>query len=95
MGFMDNVTGSGVGERDYQNYGLTFLFEPNDRFEALLTVEAFRDEGTLAAFNTNYNVPAGLLPAPPPDRQKMTLVVAFKLHSVWQLQNLSGNTGGL
>ena len=65
-GFMDNITtGSGVGERDYQNYGLTFLFEPNDRFEALLTVEAFRDEGTLAAYNTNYNVPAGLLPAPP------------------------------
>ena len=70
-GFMDNVTtGSGMGERDYQNYGLTFLFEPNDRFEALLTVEAFRDEGTLAAFNTNYNVPAGLLPSPPAGQEK-------------------------
>ena len=66
-GYMENITtGSGVGERDYQNYGLTFLFEPNDRFEALLTVEAFRDEGIMAAFQTNYNTPAGLLPAPPP-----------------------------
>ena len=66
-GYMDNITtGSGVGERDYQNYGLTFLFEPNDRFEALLTVEAFRDEGIMAAFQTNYNTPPGLLTAPPP-----------------------------
>ena len=66
-GYMDNITtGSGVGERDYQNYGLTFLFEPNDRFEALLTVEAFRDEGIMAAFQTNYNTPPGLLAAPPP-----------------------------
>ncbi len=65
-GYMDNITtGSGVGERDYQNYGLTFLFEPNDRFEALLTVEAFRDEGIMAAFQTNYNTPPGLLTAPP------------------------------
>ena len=66
-GFMPNiVTGSESGDRDYQNFGLTFLFEPNDRFEALLTVEAFRDDAIMAFYNTNYNTPPGLLPAPPP-----------------------------
>ena len=65
-GYYDNVTtGNGVAERDYQNYGVALLFEPNDRFEALLTVEQFRDEGTMGAYQTNYNTPAGLLSAPP------------------------------
>lgn len=66
-GHMKNsTTGSGVGERDYNNYGATFLWEPNDRFEALFTAEAFRDEGTLDSFQTNFNVAPGVLPAPPP-----------------------------
>ncbi|MBC8270622.1 MAG: TonB-dependent receptor, partial [Gammaproteobacteria bacterium] len=65
-GFMDNVTtGNGVAEKDYSAGGATFLFTPSDNFEATLTVETFSDEGTLDAFHTNYNVPAGLLPAPP------------------------------
>lgn len=66
-GHMKNVTtGSGVGERDYNNYGATFLWEPTDRFELLFTAEAFRDEGTLDAFQTNFNVAPDVLPAPPP-----------------------------
>jgi len=65
-GYMSNATtGSDVGDRDYQNGGLTFLWEPNDKFDLLLTAEVFRDEGTLSAFQTNYNTPPGLLPAPP------------------------------
>jgi hypothetical protein len=65
-GFMDNITtGNGVAEKDYSNVGAAFLFTPRDDFEATLTIETFSDEGTLDAFHTNYNVPAGLLPAPP------------------------------
>jgi iron complex outermembrane receptor protein len=65
-GFMSNsTTGNDVGDRDYQNYGVTFLWEPNDRFEALLTVEQFQDEGTLNSSQTNYNVAPGVLAAPP------------------------------
>ncbi len=65
-GHMDNITtGNGVAEKDYSAGGATLLFTPNDSFEATLTVETFADEGTLDAFQTNYNVPAGLLPQPP------------------------------
>ena len=66
-GFMKNVTtGNDVADRDYHNLGATFLWEPTDTFDLLFTAEVFRDEGTLNSFQTNYNVPAGLLPAPPP-----------------------------
>jgi iron complex outermembrane receptor protein len=62
----NRTTGNDIAERDYQNYGATFLWEPNDDFELLFTAEAFRDEGILDAFQANYNVPPGLIPAPPP-----------------------------
>jgi len=65
-GFMKNITtGNDVANRDYQNAGVTFLWEPNDRFDLLLTAEIFRDDGTLNSVQTNYNTPPGLLPAPP------------------------------
>jgi iron complex outermembrane receptor protein len=66
-GHMENrTTGHDVADREYQNMGATFLWEPTDTFEMLLTAELFRDEGTLDAFHTNYNVAPGVLPAPPP-----------------------------
>ena len=65
-GFMKNITtGNQVGDKDYSNVGVALLFEPNDNFEALLTIENFGDSGTLDAFHTNYNVAPGVLPAPP------------------------------
>jgi iron complex outermembrane receptor protein len=64
-GFMDNITtGRGVAEKDYANVGATLLID-NDRFDALLTVEGFSDAGTLDAYHTNYNTPAGVIPKPP------------------------------
>ena len=66
-GYMDNVTtGDDVGDKDYRNYGATFLYTPTDDFEATLTVERFKDQSKLNAFHTNYNVDAGVL-APPTD----------------------------
>ena len=65
-GFMKNITtGNDVANKDYSNLGLTLLLSPTNNFEAMLTVERFRDEGTLDAYHTNYNVTPGLLPAPP------------------------------
>ena len=64
-GYYKNVTtGVDSGEKDYQNIGATFLWTPNDRFEATLTVETFQDDSLLNAFQTNYNVSAGVI-APP------------------------------
>lgn len=65
-GFMKNATtDNDVANRDYYNLGATFLWEPNDRFDLLLTAEIFRDDGGLNAFQVNYNTPKGLLPKPP------------------------------
>jgi len=64
-GIQRNITnGNRVGNRDYQNYGLTLLATPGDRFEATLTAERFKDDSRLGAFHTNYNVGPGVLPVP-------------------------------
>ena len=64
-GYYKNVTtGDDSGEKDYQNIGATFLWTPNDRFEATLTVETFQDDSLLNAYQTNYNVSPGVI-APP------------------------------
>ena len=64
-GWLDNTTtGGSLPERDYQNYGLTLLWTPNDRFEALFTIENFSDESELSAYHTNNNYAAGVLPVP-------------------------------
>ncbi|MDA9904527.1 TonB-dependent receptor [Hyphomicrobiales bacterium] len=41
-------------KKDYTNYGATFLFTPNDRFEALLTIEQYNDKSDVGAW-TNEN----------------------------------------
>jgi iron complex outermembrane receptor protein len=64
-GFTKNVTIGGYnGETDYKSYGVTFLYTPTDRFEALFTLERFLDESDLSAYNTNYNLAAGVAPPP-------------------------------
>ncbi|MDE0988115.1 MAG: TonB-dependent receptor [Pseudomonadales bacterium] len=64
-GYYRNITtGDKSGEKDYQNIGATFLWTPNDRFEATLTVETFQDDSLLNAYQTNYNVSPGVI-APP------------------------------
>jgi len=49
---------------EYQNFGGTFLWTPGDKFEALVTVERFQDDGEGGANITNWNVPPGLIPQP-------------------------------
>jgi iron complex outermembrane recepter protein len=64
-GFMSNVTtGNDPANTDYQNYGATLLLTPMDAFEALFTVERFKDTGRLNAYHTNYNTAPGVIPPP-------------------------------
>ena len=49
---------------DYMNFGGTFLFTPGEDFEALITVERFHDDGEGGGNLTNWNVAAGVVPAP-------------------------------
>jgi iron complex outermembrane receptor protein len=64
-GFSKNITiGGKNGQTDYQSYGATFLWTPNEQFEALFTLERFLDQSDFSAFNTNYNLAAGVA-APP------------------------------
>ena len=70
-GFLYNSTlERRMPETDYQNYGLTLLATPNDRFEALFTVEKFDDDSELGAFLTNYNLAPGVAAAPSDPRQQ-------------------------
>ena len=65
-GYMNNTFLHTDGpEKDYQNYGIALAWTPTDRFDATLTIERFQDESDLGAFS-NYNVPPGLIPPPPP-----------------------------
>ena len=49
-------------QKDYNNYGVVLKFTPNERTEALLTVEKFDDKSQGGAFIGNFNVGAGVLP---------------------------------
>ncbi len=49
-------------QKDYNNYGVVLKYTPNDKIEALLTVEKFDDKSQGGAFIGNYNVGAGVLP---------------------------------
>ena len=60
-GYMDNVfLGTEGPKKDYQNYGAALLFEPGDRFEALLTVETYADDSQIGEAK-NGNDPGFLL----------------------------------
>ena len=70
-GFLYNPTVERrVPDTDYQNYGLTLLATPNDRFEALFTVEKFDDDSELGAYLINYNLAPGVAAAPSDPRQQ-------------------------
>ena len=70
-GYQKNITtGDDVPIKDYQNYGATLLWTPDDRFEAMFTAERFKDQSQLNAFQTNYNLAAGVGTSPTDNREK-------------------------
>ena len=70
-GYMKNITtGGDLPQKDYQNYGATFLWTPNDKLEAMFTVEKFRDKSQLGAYQTNYNLAPGVESPPADNREK-------------------------
>ena len=70
-GFLYNPTVERrVPDTDYQNYGITLLATPNDRFEALFTAEKFDDDSELGAYLINYNLAGGVAAKPSDPRQQ-------------------------
>ena len=64
-GFLENTNlQQDFPRKDFTNYGLTLLATPNDRLEALFTIEKYNDDSDIGSPATNYNVPAGLVPPP-------------------------------
>ncbi|MXY05089.1 MAG: TonB-dependent receptor [Gammaproteobacteria bacterium] len=69
-GFMRNdLLEKRMPETDYQNYGITLLATPNDRFEALFTMEKYDDDSEIGASLTNWNLAAGVVPVPTDPRE--------------------------
>ena len=62
--------------KDYSNYGIALLANPNDRFEALLTVEKYDDNSDIGSPTNGYNVPPGVVP-PPTDPRSPDFSVGF------------------
>ena len=78
-GWIKNTTlGRGVAQKDYMNYGVTLLATPTDRIRALFTIERFDDETEGGASLTNFNLGAGVVPAPPPGSNEPDLSVGFR-----------------
>jgi iron complex outermembrane receptor protein len=70
-GWLPNVTsGKKIPRKNYSNYGLAFLWEPSDQFNALLTVEQIMDKSQLDVWHTNYNMAAGVFEKPTDPREK-------------------------
>ena len=70
-GYQKNITtGDDLPVKDYENYGATFLWTPDDRFEATLTLERFKDQSQLNAYQTNYNLAPGVETPPTDNREK-------------------------
>jgi len=64
-GYMDNQTlGGQVGDTDYENFGVTLLLTPGDKFEAMLTAERFDDNSELNAYHVSANYAPGVVPPP-------------------------------
>jgi iron complex outermembrane receptor protein len=64
-GFLKNTFQHSTNpQRDYENYGVTLLFTPNDTWKSLLTVEHFNDRSQSGGGLGNYNVVPGVLPPP-------------------------------
>ena len=63
-GYLDRTFDGGKAPvKDYENFGISLLWEPSDRFNALLTLERYNNNGDAGA-NTNFNIPAGYYAAP-------------------------------
>ena len=74
-GYQKNVTtGDDLPVKDYQNLGATLLWTPNDRLEATFTVERFKDQSQLNAYQTNYNL-APDVASPPTDQREVNLAL--------------------
>ena len=63
-------------KKDYSNYGLTLLATPNDRFDALFTIEKYKDNSDIGSPTHGYNLPPGLA-SPPSDPRSPDFSTGF------------------
>ncbi len=70
-------TGNNMPTQDYENYGVTFLLTPADEFEALFTIEKFKDNSQGGGSLTNFNLAPGVAAAPPPGSPELDLSGGF------------------
>ncbi len=76
-GWIKNTTlDRGVAQKDYMNYGVTFLATPTDRLRALFTIERFDDDTEGGGSLTNYNLAPGVA-SPPSDPREPDLSGGF------------------
>lgn len=70
-GWLPNVTsGKKIPRKNYSQYGVTFLWEPSEKLDALLTIEQIMDKSQLDVWHTNYNMAAGVFDQPTDPREK-------------------------
>jgi iron complex outermembrane receptor protein len=58
-------TGNNMPTQDYENYGVTFLVTPSEDFDAVFTIEKYKDNSQGGASLTNFNLAPGVATKPP------------------------------
>jgi iron complex outermembrane recepter protein len=70
-------TGNNMPTQDYENYGVTLLLTPTEQFEALLTIEKFKDNSQGGGSLTNFNLAPGVAAKPPAGSPELDLSGGF------------------
>ena len=95
-GYLRNTfTGRRQPVKDYENYGVALLWTPSDAFEALLTVEKFKDDSQGGANLTNYNLAPGVATAPPPGSPETNLSGGFLSCTLFNSPGFAGFGAGV
>ncbi len=95
-GYLRNTfTGRRQPVKDYENYGITLLATPTDEFEAMLTVEKFKDDSQGGANLTNYNLAPGVVAAPPAGSPEVNLSGGFLSCTLFNSPGFAGFGAGV
>ena len=70
-------TGNNMPTQDYENYGVTFLVTPSEDFDAVFTIEKYKDNSQGGGSLTNFNLAPGVATKPPPGSPETDLSGGF------------------
>ena len=88
-------TGNNMPTQDYENYGLTLLATPTDQFEAIFTIEKFKDNSQGGGSLTNFNLGPGVATKPPTGSPETDLSGGFLSSGLFTLGLPGGPLAGL